>query len=53
MQSQGQIQNACQSEEGALAWDRATLFGPVALEEERLEAAARNSAWEKGEQKDE
>ena len=28
-----------------------TLFGPVAVDEERLEAAARNSAGEKGEQK--
>ena len=31
----------------------ATLSGPVAVDEERLEAAARNSAGEKGEQKDE
>ena len=31
----------------------ATLSGPVAVGEERLEAAARNSAGEKGEQKDE
>ena len=31
----------------------ATLSGPVAVEEERLEAAARNSAGEKGERKDE
>ena len=30
----------------------ATFSGPVAAEEERLEAAARNSAGEKGEQKD-
>ena len=30
-----------------------TLSGPVAMEEERLEAAARNSAGVKGEQKDE
>ena len=32
---------------------QATLSGPVAVEEERLEAAARNSAGEKGEQKGE
>ena len=32
---------------------KATLSGPVAVEEERLEAAARNSVGEKGEQKDE
>ena len=31
----------------------ATLSGPVAVDEERLEAAARNSAGENGEQKDE
>ena len=31
----------------------ATLSGPVAVDEERLEAAARNSVGEKGEQKDE
>ena len=31
----------------------ATLSGPVTVEEERLEAAARNSARENGEQKDE
>ena len=31
----------------------ATLSEPVAVEEERLEAASSNSAWEKGEQKDE
>ena len=30
----------------------ATLSGPVAVEEERLEAAARSSVVEKGEQKD-
>ena len=30
----------------------ATLSGPVAVDEERLEAAARNSAGEKGEQKE-
>ena len=32
---------------------KATLSGPVAVDEERLEAAARNSAHEKEEQKDE
>ena len=32
---------------------QATLSGPVAVDEERMEAAARNSAGEKGEQKDE
>ena len=32
---------------------QATLSGPVAVEEERLEAAARNSGGEKGEQKNE
>ena len=32
---------------------QATLSGPVAVDEERLQAAARNSAGEKGEQKDE
>ena len=31
----------------------ATLSGPVPVEEERLEAAARNSAGKEGEQKDE
>ena len=31
----------------------ATLSGPVAVDEERLEAAARSSARVKGEQKDE
>ena len=31
----------------------ATLSGPVAVDEKRLEAAARNSAGEKGEQKEE
>ena len=31
----------------------ATLSGPVAVEGERLEAAARSSVEEKGEQKDE
>ena len=31
----------------------ATLSGPVAMDEERLEVAARNLASEKGEQKDE
>ena len=31
----------------------AALSGPVAVDEERLETAARNSAGEKGEQKDE
>ena len=31
----------------------ATLSGPMAVDEERLEAAARISAGEKGEQKDE
>ena len=31
----------------------ATLSGPVAVEEERLEAAARSLAGEKGEQEDE
>ena len=30
-----------------------TLSGPVAVDKERLEAAARNSVGEKGEQKDE
>ena len=30
-----------------------TLFGPVAVDEERLEVVARNSAGVKGEQKDE
>ena len=30
---------------------KATLSGPVAVEEERLEAAERNSAREKGEHK--
>ena len=30
----------------------ATLSGPVAVEEERLEAATRNLVGEKGEQKD-
>ena len=35
----------------SMGW--ATLSGPVVVEEERLEAAARNSAGEKGEQKDE
>ena len=32
---------------------KATLSGPVAVDEEKLEAAAKNSAGEKGEQKDE
>ena len=32
---------------------KATLSGPVAVNRERLEVAARNSAGEKGEQKDE
>ena len=31
----------------------ATLSGPVAVDRERLEAAGRNSAGEKGEQKNE
>ena len=31
----------------------ATLSGPVAVDEERLEAAARNSTGKKGKQKDE
>ena len=31
----------------------ATLSGPVTVDEERLAAAARNSAGEKGEQKEE
>ena len=31
---------------------QATLSGPVTVDEERLEAAARNSVGEKGEQKD-
>ena len=43
-------ENLCQSEEGALAWDT-QLCGAVAVDEERLEAAARNSAREKGVQK--
>ena len=30
-----------------------TLSGPVAVDEDRLEAAAKNSSGEKGEQKDE
>ena len=30
-----------------------TLSGPVAVDEERFMAAGRNSAWEKGKQKDE
>ena len=38
--------NPCQSEEGALS-------GPVTVDEERFVAAARNSAGEKGKQKDE
>ena len=32
---------------------QATMSGPVAADEERLEAAAKNSAEEKGKQKDE
>ena len=35
----------------SMGW--ATLSEPVAVDEERLEVAARNSAGEKGEQKDE
>ena len=33
--------------------EQAILSGPVAVDEERLEAAARSSAGEKGEPKDE
>ena len=46
-------ENPCQSGEDAIARDKTILSGPVAVDEERLEAAARNSAVEKGQQKDE
>ena len=56
MQRPGKNENVKKSmpEQGrcfSMRW--ATLSGPVAVDEERLEAATKSSAGEKGEQKDE
>ena len=45
-------ENPCQSEEDALARDRQLCLGQWKWRGKRLEAAARNSVEEKGEQKD-
>ena len=46
-------ENLCQTEEDALAWHRqATWYGPVAVDEGRFVAVARNSAGKKEEQKE-